>query len=245
MLRIRTALLLCLLAAGCDTLGKKPKFTVSVHAEGNSEDNPRMIFAEAIGDPPTQMIFKKLPEFTQEDVAAFHSFPADDGTNGVALKLDFRGANALEVATRMRGGEVLRSVVNGLGVDFVVIDQPISDGIFTIWRGVPDEVVKLMAKKWPPIHRSRSAGHGVEMLPTTKKEKREAMRNAREDEKAEKKEAEKAERDALSDPQKPSGVAPPKPMRDDGLPQGASSSSISKERGALLPREPTPAIPQR
>ena len=245
MLRIGTALLLCLLAAGCDSLSKKPKFTISVHAEGNAEDNPRMIFGEMIGDPPTQVIFKKLPEFTQEDVAAFHAFPADDGTNGVALKLDFRGTNALEVATRMRSGEIMRSVVNGLGVDYVIIDQPISDGIFTIWRGVPDEVVQRMAKKWPPINRSRSSGHGVEMLPTTKKEKREAMRYAREDVKAEKKEAEKKERDAVADPQKPSGVAPPKPLRSDGLPQGATSDSIMKERGALLPREPTPAIPQR
>jgi hypothetical protein len=238
-------LLLCALVfTGCDTFNKKPKFTVSVHAEGTAEDNPRMIFGDYVGDPPQQVIFKKIPEFSQENVSAFHSFKADDGTNGVALKLDFRGTNSLEMSSRMRSGEVLRSFVNGLGVDYVIVDQPITDGIFTIWRGVPDEVVALMAKKWPPISRSRSAGHGLEMLPTTKKEKRDALRYAEDDLKAEKKEAAKTDAQRAADVQAPSNIAPTKPIRDDGLPANAPQNKISKERGLLLPQPPATGLPQ-
>jgi hypothetical protein len=245
-MRPPTLLILCALVfTGCDTLNKKPKFTVSVHAEGTAEDNPRMIFGDYVGDPPQQMIFKKIPEFSQDNVAAFHSFKADDGTNGVALKLDFRGANSLEMSSRTRSGEVLRAFVNGRGVDYVIVDQPITDGIFTIWRGVPDEVVALMAKKWPPISRSRSAGHGLEMLPTTKKEKRDALRYAEEDLKAEKKEAAKTDAQRAAEVQSPGNVAPSKPIRDDGLPANAPANKISKERGALLPTPATPGLPQQ
>lgn len=171
------ALLLCVSATG---FSRKPKFMISVHSQGTEMDNPRTIFPEALGDPPRQIWLKKVPEFSHFNLVAFHPFPADDGTYGVAMKLDFKGANALEVVTRTQQGMILRSFVNGKAVDWVTIDRSVRDGIFTIWRGFDEEVIAYMDKEYPRINQVGSASNAMPMLPTTKKEKKDALREARE-----------------------------------------------------------------
>jgi len=150
---------------------------ISVHAQGSDMESPRSNIPDLIGNPPRKIILKRSPEFTHQNIAAFHSFPAESGNgNGVTLKLDFSGSQALELVTRLRSGEILRSVVNGKGVDYVLIDRPIADGIFTIWEGVPDEVITQMSKKYPPIKGLRSASNQFDMTPTTKSEKKKSMK---------------------------------------------------------------------
>lgn len=140
-------------------------------------ESPKSNIPDLIGNPPRKIILKRSPEFTHQNIAAFHSFPAENGNgNGVTLRLDFSGSQALELVTRLRGGEILRSVVNGRGADYVLIDRPIADGIFTIWEGVPDEVIAEMAKKYPPIKGLRSASNQFDMTPSTRSEKKKSMR---------------------------------------------------------------------
>ncbi len=169
--------LLALVCAGlCSCESGKHKFTISVHSLGSEMESPRSIMPDIIGNPPRKIILKRAPEFSQNNIAAFHSFPAGNGNgNGVTLKLDFKGTQALELVTRMRGGEILRSLVNGKPVDYVIIDRPISDGIFTIWEGVPDEVVKEMAGKYPTIGGLSSASSTMDMTPSTKTEKKKSF----------------------------------------------------------------------
>lgn len=161
----------------CSCQTSKDKFTISVHAQGSEMESPRAIMPDLVGNPPRKVILKRAPEFSQNQIAAFHSFPADNGNGyGVALKLDFKGTQALELVTRMRGGEILRTLVNGKPVDYVVIDRPISDGIFVIWEGVPEEVVKEMGKKYPSIKGLQSASPNLDMTPSTKTEKKKAFK---------------------------------------------------------------------
>ncbi|MBX7210343.1 MAG: DUF2076 domain-containing protein [Verrucomicrobiaceae bacterium] len=236
----------------CTGMSKKPAFTISVHGEGSQEDNPRMVFPETVGGQ--RMIFKLVPEFSHANIAAFHPFPAADGNGyGVTLKLDFRGANALELATRMKVGQVLLSKVNGKSVDLVTIDRPVTDGIFTIWSGVPGEVIQALEKEHPHINQSRSAGNGIEMTATTKKEKRDEMRRIE----AEKKK--KAQGAAPGEKGKGGffsglfGRRKPAPPTDDGpLPQGPVTTQIPLEgqppppaisQPQPQPRQPDPAQP--
>lgn len=154
----------------------KPRYTISVHSLGSDMESPRSNVPDLIGNPPQRVILKRAPEFTQKNVAAFHAFPAENGNEyGVAVKLDFKGTQALELVTRMEQGGILRSVVNGRGVDVVTIDRPITDGIFTIWEGVPESVIKEMEKNLPSIAGLRSASNNVDMTPTTRTEKKKAM----------------------------------------------------------------------
>lgn len=225
---------------------KKPKFTISVHSEGAQEDNPKMIFTETVSGH--RMIFKTLPEFSHANIAAFHPFPAASGNgNGVALKLDFRGTNALEVITRTNIGQALLTKVNGHSVDLVTIDRPVSDGIFTIWSGVPDEVIAELEKKYPHINQSRSAGEGVEMTATTKKEKRDAMRRVQEEKKAKAQEeaGEKKSGGFLGLFGKGKSKTPPPPPPSDAFPAGPTTSQIPLEGGAATaqPRAPDPTLP--
>ena len=91
--------LLSLLPA-CSTFKKDPKVIITVFSQGSDMDNPKTIFRRPIAGK--QVVFKVIPEFTEKSVVAFHPFDAQDGTHGVALKLDFKGTNAIELATRMR-----------------------------------------------------------------------------------------------------------------------------------------------
>lgn len=154
---------------------------------------------DLIGNPPRKVILARSPEFSHSNIAAYHSFPADNGNgNGVALKLDFKGTQALELVTRMGQGKILRSIVNGLGVDDVIIDRPVTDGIFIIWKGVPDEVIAEMAKKYPTITGMKSASVNFDMTPSTKDEKKKAFRLFKESEREATSEKTKSKKEAAA-----------------------------------------------
>jgi hypothetical protein len=176
---MRTALFVLLLGLlpACDSLKRDPKVSITVFSQGSEMESPKSIFRRPIEGE--NMVFKVIPEFTTQSIVAYHPFPAKDGTNGVAVKLDFKGTNALELVTRMRQGEVLLTMVNGVVVDYVRINQVIPDGIFTIWRGLPDELIASMEKKYPRINESKSSAESFEMTPSTKNEIQDNYREAK------------------------------------------------------------------
>ena len=211
-MRFLTALLAltaCGLTAG-SALKNEPKVMITVHSQGSEMDSPKTIFRRPVAG--RTVIFKIIPEFSHENVVAVHPFPADDGTQGVALKLDFSGTNELDLVTRTRRGEMLMSMVNGVVVDAVQVDQPVTDGIFTIWRGLSDEVVVELEKKYPPINRVKSSSEFIDMTPSTRKEKSQARQQAAREAKAKAaKEKEAAKRRARGefDPETPAGELVP------------------------------------
>lgn len=250
---IASALLLCC-AVDSPGMSGKSKFTISVHSEGTMNDSPKTIFPDSVDG--RQVVFKKVPEFSHANIAAFHAFPAESGDGfGVTLKLDFKGSGALELITRTSTGGMLRSVVNGRPVDVVVIDRPIADGVFTIWQGVPESVVKELGKKYPSLKGLTSAAGSLEMTPTTKTEKKKSFWRFRQGERA--KAAEEKRKADGKDPKVPDyGTEKSDPIRDDPsaiqVPRGAATTAIPVEGGAppLLPGDlaplPTePAVPAR
>ncbi len=208
------AALLSLLPA-CASL--KDDVLITVHSQGNDMDIKKTIFTRDIGGRP--VIFKVLPEFSDKSIIAFHPFDSPDGTFGVALKLDFKGSNHLDIVTRTHNGEILLSMVNGTVVDYVRIDKVVHDGIFTIWRGLPQELIAKMDKKFPRIDELNAAPEAessgfIDMLPSTSKEKKEARQRAEGGvEDRAKKEASDAKRRARGEyeeiPELPKGSAVP------------------------------------
>lgn len=199
MSRLLFALLLAFSLSACETM-KKEKVVITVHSQGNDIDSPKTIFRRDING--RSMIFKIIPEFSTQSVAAIHPFPSDDGTYGVALKLDFKGTQSLDIVTRMRHGEILMTMVNGAVVDYVTIDRPVSDGMFTVWRGIPPELVATLEEKYPSINELKSSSTFLEMTPSTRKEKRDSRYNATKDAK-EKVEDEKRKARGEFDPEIP------------------------------------------
>lgn len=227
---------LLLPSCGYMTGREKPKFTVSFHTQGTDMDSPRSIFRQVIPGRPHATVFKLVPEFTQNNVAAFKPFPAPSGNaNGVMLRLDFRGTNALDLVTRTRTGETMLTMVNGHAVDYVTIDKPVSDGIIVIWEGISDEVVAEMAKKYPPIDKLRSVSNAQEMLPTTRAEKKRAVKAAEQMTKDEAKKAlEENKKGTSSEAPSPTPALPESPAAPgNGLPRAPTTNRIPIEGGIL------------
>ncbi len=201
MHRLFLALLVAVLFPACESM-EKEKVVITVHSQGNDMDSPKTIFRRNVNG--RNMIFKIIPEFSTQGVSAIHPFPADDGTYGVTLKLDFKGTQALDIVTRMRQGEMLMTMVNGTVVDHVIIDRPVSNGMFTVWRGLPEELVTLLEEKHPSINELKSSSTFLEMTPSTRKEKKESKRNALRDSK-EKASEEKRRARGDFDPEVPEG----------------------------------------
>src|SRR5438046_2922115 len=93
----------------------KPKFTITFHAQAEESDPRKMMFPMQLEG--RQILFKLIPEVSQQNVVAFHPFTTETGEKGVALQLDFRGRGSIEEATRTRRGEYLVAMVNGKPVD--------------------------------------------------------------------------------------------------------------------------------
>lgn len=205
MFRLLTAVFLAALLSSCESM-KEEKVVITVHSQGTDMDSPKTIFRRPINGRNT--IFKIIPEFSTQSVSAIHTFPADDGTYGVSLKLDFKGTQSLDIVTRLRRGEILMTMVNGTVVDYVVIDRPVANGVFTVWRGIPADLVGQLEEKYPPINSLKSSSPSFEMTPSTRKEKKEARRNA-EREKEEKAEEEKRKARGEFEPESPNGEVVP------------------------------------
>lgn len=193
----------CGLLAGCELL-RENKVLITSHVQSDAIEHPSEIMRLPIGG--REMIFKKVPEFSQRSISAFEPFVADDGQgNGVLLQLDAKGKNYLEAASRLHQGMVMLTMINAVPVDMVELDSPITDGRFTIWRGVSDATIKEMDKFYPRLSRMKSSSRWMEMLPSTDAEKFTARRAAKEAAAAEK----KAERD------KERGIIRPAPKTRD------------------------------
>ena len=192
-----------------DAMGRRStKYLITFHAQGMDMESPRSIFRWQLPGRSSPTVFKKVPEFTHKDIAAFHSFRSEDGqSNGVTLRLDFRGTNALQILTRTKQGEVLLVMFNGVPVDYLSIDAPVQDGIVTVWKGVSDEAVAQMKKEYPPIEKLDPVSKGdKDMIGTTVKEKERVMEDYKRKAEQERIEANKAARKAEADALK--GEAP-------------------------------------
>jgi hypothetical protein len=226
-----SALVVLFLLSSCASLDKKNKFSITFHAMATENDPKKTMF-------PVQMegrslLFKLVPEVSQENITAFHTFNSEDGkSNGVTLKLDFRGAGALEIVTRNPPGEYLLAMVNGEPVDYLTLDQIISDGIITIWQGVSDQVIKEMDKKLPRLtsEGGPSMSRDMEMSPIFKKEKHDAYEAAKAREKQEKQNAKTGKKEEI--------------MQMPVLPQAKPTNRIPVEGGsAPLPGVPPGGLP--
>ena len=183
---------------GCELFREKKVF-ITCHVQTNQIEHPSEIMRIPISG--RQMTFKKVPEFSQRSIAAFEPFPAENGQgNGVLLQLDAKGKNYLEAVSRLSQGMIILTMVNAMPVDMVQLDEPITDGRFTIWRGLSDESVADMDKHYPRISRPQSSSRWMDMTPSTDKEKLQARRVAKEAEAAEKKAAQDKERGIFRGP---------------------------------------------
>lgn len=124
------------------------KAVVTFHVQADEFENPKMIFPVELGGQ--QVVFRRMPEFSSKDVAAFNPFPSDDGISyGLVLQLKASAKNRLSAISAANQGRWMVSMTNGRMVDAVQIDRQVDDGLLVIWQGVTQEEIALYDKLLP------------------------------------------------------------------------------------------------
>lgn len=183
---------------------RQNKLLITVHVQTDEIEHPSEVMKLPIGGQ--EIKFRKIPEFSQRSISGFEPFPTEDIEKdgyGTLLQLDSKGRNALDLATRTYRGMVLLTMVNAVPIDMIEIDQPITDGRFTIWRGLPKKTIDEMDKFYPRIKYMKSTSRFMEdMLPSTSQEKINSRREAKTLEAADKAAALDKERGVVRTPRK-------------------------------------------
>lgn len=171
-------LALTTLLASCDIL-RENKMLITTHVQTDQLEHQSELMPVTIAGQ--QMIFKKVPEFSQRSISGFEPFIADNNDGyGVVLQLDTKGRTALDLSSRQYIGMTFLTMVNGLPIDLIEIDKPITDGRFTIWRGLSKQTIDEMDKFYPRIKYMKSSSRWMDdMLPSTSKEKMNSRRDAK------------------------------------------------------------------
>lgn len=129
--------------------GKKTEENVvSIHLETDPTDHPEMIFKQFVAGK--ERSFKRVPEVVGKDIVAFHAFQSRDGEGfGVTLQLKDRARNRLAATTTASQGRWMLTQVNGRMVDAVLIDRPVNDGIWIVYKGLTGVEVARFDEELP------------------------------------------------------------------------------------------------
>lgn len=142
--------LLCVAAAK-----KGSGVTVRFHTEANAQDGEPFTIPVMLQNPPRQAYLQKIPEFSEKNIKAVFPFAAPDGTMGCAFKLDQHGGMALTLLSTERRGTSLAAFVNGRQVLDMLIDQRVTDGIITIQKGLTEQEIAALRRKFPVLGESK------------------------------------------------------------------------------------------
>jgi hypothetical protein len=131
--------------------GKKGENSgISFHLQGDPSDNPKMIFQQNTAGK--QVVYRRNPDFMTKDVAAFNSFPSQDGKGfGVVLQLKPGAKNRLAAVTSANIDRWMLAMVNGRKVDAVIIDKQVDDGYLVIWKGIGQAEIDAFDAQVPRI----------------------------------------------------------------------------------------------
>ena len=129
--------------------GRKGKFFISFHVQGDESEGKRRVEVETINGQT--VYFSRTPVITHKQLDGYWPFPAEDGTFGAAFHLTTSGQRRLSTIGLTERGRLIRTVVNMRKVDVLYIDRPPEDNMIVVWKGLTDEDLKQIAKLMPQI----------------------------------------------------------------------------------------------
>lgn len=142
-----------LVAVFCIAAGNKSKGkSISFHLEGEQTSSSKFVMPIKLGSEGREYFFSKAPTFTSSDIEWFYPFRSENGQSfGAAFRLKTRAALELKDMGRTSPGKLLGISVAGSGLQAVIIDRPVNDGIIVLWRGLTQEHLELFQKSFPHI----------------------------------------------------------------------------------------------
>jgi hypothetical protein len=134
----------------CLGAGKKPSFHITFHVQSSPVEAP-LAAVEDVVDGKIYY-FKRNPDLTEANFSAFQPFPSPVGLGwGATFQLDSVGQKKLYMMGMSNEGALLKSMVNGTPVDFVLIDRVENPKTITIWQGLKPELIEMLDKKYKRI----------------------------------------------------------------------------------------------
>src|SRR5207249_9929649 len=140
---------LCVLLASTGAAkGRSRHCMLRVHAQANPRDTE--VFATSVRAQVSgkEVAIEKMPWISEQDVMAFSSYTANDGTYGALLQLDDHGRVVLDTLSVERRGGFLFVFINGRPITELEIDKRVSDGKIYIPSGLTSADIELMKKDW-------------------------------------------------------------------------------------------------
>lgn len=145
--------------------GDKKIAQISFHVETEANDNPKMIFPHELAGK--QRYFRRMPEISSKDFVSFNPFPAEDQASyGVMILLKESSGKRLTAVTTTDQGKYMVCQAFGRVVDAVLIDQPVSDRVIVVWKGLTLDEIRELDKVLPRV------GQEKEKKKNEKKEKK-------------------------------------------------------------------------
>lgn len=143
------------LCASAPAMSKQPKITVRFHAETNARDSGTFAMPVRLVYGQRETVLSRVPEFSERQIEAIFPFKTADGTWGCAFKLGEQGRIRLEtMSSQQRGSALVVFVGTKAGqhqVMDMVIDQPVTNGLITVHRGLTAMEVEFLRKEFPVI----------------------------------------------------------------------------------------------
>jgi hypothetical protein len=144
-----TAALLCIAGFLARGAGSRAKgYVVTFHLEGQVEETDKFVTPVKLGSEHRQYYFRKMPAFSDKDIAWFYPFVAQDGSSfGAAFRLNDHKAKELNGLTIANHGKLFGTRVLDAPLRAVIIDQPVNDGVLVIWDGLSKNHVQQIGSK--------------------------------------------------------------------------------------------------
>lgn len=160
-------MLLFLLVSPAMGGGKKSQsFLITFHVEGAADEAPEFASPVKLGTEMRQYYFRKVPEFTDQDIDWFYPFVSQDGqTFGAAFKLNESASQQLKALCLTHQGKLLGARIANAPYTAVMIDRPVDDGVLVVWQGLGKAHLKAFEKKFP--HSDQKAPNPRDQLDPT------------------------------------------------------------------------------
>jgi hypothetical protein len=138
----------CLVFALAEGVAKQRHCTFRVHAQANPRDTEVFATSARAQISGKDVAIEKMPWISEQDVLAFSSYQAQNGTYGALIQLDEHGRVVLDTLSVERRGSFLFVFINGRLITELEVDKRVSDGKIYIPSGLTAADIDLMKKDW-------------------------------------------------------------------------------------------------
>lgn len=136
---------------------KQAPLTITIHTEASNLESKKLSYE--VETPKGKRFMSKTPFLTTKDITHYNAFPSphDEGMYGASFQLNRAGSTRLKMTSIENTGKWIMCAINGKVVDMLYIDRPVDGRVFTIWRGVDENMIQACNALRPRIGESEKA----------------------------------------------------------------------------------------